>query len=220
MKGNDTPIPELDDRTWAELEVVEHEAGQPMFKDTIRRRKGAGWEEIPVRVRVPRGGDHLKARKAARAWFKELDLDPKADKDLFDEVEQFCILSRAIREPEPPHAQFADAQELVDQFDEGSLSEVLDHINVYKRQLDPRDHEMSEDEIVETIIAIRRCGHLGPLTGIAGPAQPSFLLSMAYAASTSPTVQSYAQSRGISMQGPLDSETSGESSTAPTSGGE
>ncbi len=202
MQGKDEPIPELGNRTWAELEVIEGETGHILFKDQIRQRSPDGWRAVDVRVRVTRPEDSLRARALARAWFAEMKLDPDRDLDTFQEMEQLCLLALALRTAKPPHAQLATHDELARGFDEGSLQDVLGRINVYKTLLDPRDSALTEDQIFAKIVAVAKRGHLGPLTDIAGHEQPSFLLRMAEEALRSPRVRSGLQSLETSTPAP------------------
>lgn len=205
MHGTDDPIPELGNRTWAELEVVDGESGHVLFKDQIRQRTGSGWKAIDIRVRVTRPEDSIRARAAARGWANELKLDPDRDQDMLAEIEQICLLSLAIRTAKAPHAQLASHDELARDFDEGSLQDVLGRINVYKRLLDPRDSALTEEEIFKRIVAVAKRGHLGPLTDIAGHEQPSFVVRMAELACGSQKVQSWLQSLETSTPEPSPS---------------
>lgn len=192
--GKDEAIPELGNRTWAELETVEDETGALLFKDELKKRTPDGWTQIPIRVRIPRPKHLLKARAEARGKFAELKLDPERDRDVFDELEQLCILALAIRTAEKPHAQFADVEELSQNYDDAALQDVLGRIAVYRQLVDPRDSKLTEDQMFEKIHAVAKRGHLGPLTDIAGPEQPSFIIFMAEQAMSSPKAAAWRQS--------------------------
>ncbi len=202
MHGDSEPIPELGNRTWAELEVIDGESGHVLFKDQIRQRTREGWKAIEIRVRVTRPEDSLRARATARAWATELKLDPDRDQDMLAEIEQICLLALAIRTAKAPHPQLATHEELARDYDEGSLQDVLGRINVYKHLLDPRDAGLSEEDVFKRIVAVAKRGHLGPLTDIAGHEQPSFIVRMAALACDSPTLCSWLQSLESSMPAP------------------
>jgi len=197
------PIPELGGATWAELEVVRHGSGRLLFPDKLRRRNERGEViEIPVRVWVPNAGDHVEARLAARVWFaSKKGLDPDRDKDLFDEMEQICLLARAIRTAAEPHPQFATHDELCD-YDEHSLHDIQERVNVYKELVDPRVQVVDDATFWSTVAAVARRSTLLPLTGIAGRAQSSFLLRLAREALRSPTAPSSARSSESSTPAP------------------
>lgn len=198
MSRTEAMLDRLGGRTWDELETFEDTDGRLTFADQIRRRKPGGWEAIPVRVRVPRPRDLLAARKNAREYFAGAKLDETKDHDLFVEVEQLAIMALAIREGAEPHGQLADIDDLARNFDEASIRDIQSRINHYRDMLDPRQNELTEVDVFELLIAIKRLGHLGPLVDIAGGAQSGFLLRMADLAFSSPMVQSYAQSLVIS----------------------
>jgi len=200
-QAQEKPIPEMGNRTWSELEVIPSESGHILFQDQLRERTPGGeWKTIPVRVRIPRPKDNILARADARKWFGELkNLDPEKDADLFEEMEQLCLLAKAIRTFEPPHPQLATHDELASDFDEATLQDILGRISVYRQLLDPRDSNLTEDELWTKILAVVRVGHLGPLTGIAGHEQPSCVLFMASQALLSPKGRSFVESCGILM---------------------
>lgn len=194
LAKNETPIPELGNRSWNDLELIEDDQGRLLFKDQIRLRTKEGWKAVPVRVRVPRALDMAKARRDARQLMAEEKLDETRDKALFEELEQACVSAVCIRDP-ATLGQLADARELLSQYDDASLIDVRSRINLYKELVDPREFaELTDTRVFELVMAIQRHGHLGPLVDIAGDAQPSFIMRMVGLAWTSPIVQSYAQS--------------------------
>jgi hypothetical protein len=193
------PIEELGGRTWDELEVIEHADGQLMFPAVVRRREKTGKVvETKVRVRAPAPDDHFRARVDARKWMLELELDAKADEDLFKQLEQLCLLARAIRVFEDPHPQFAKPSEL-SKYDETCLQDIQEQINAFKDQLDPREPARTEEELWRVIFAVAREAHIGPLVDIAGRDQGPCVTRMALEACRSPTGQRWQQSFGISI---------------------
>ncbi len=190
------PADELGDRTWEELEVVEDADGGLLFKDQIRRRAaGGGWTIEHVRVRVPRGKHHLLARANARRIFNAIEnLDEARDQEEFEELEQFCLLALCIRTTEPPHAQFADPDELIEKYDPASLEDVLGRIHGYKRITDPRVGALTPEQTWAKIKQVAERGHLLPLTDIAGFEQPSLVVFMASQALLSPKAPSFVRS--------------------------
>ena len=206
------PIPELGNRTWEELEVVTHDDGHLLFKDQIRRRatKG-GVTAVDVRVQLVRVEEVARARTECRLWFKELGLDPDRDKDIFDSLEQVCILSRAIRDPKAPYAQLYTRDELAKQFDEASLLDVLGRIETLRQMLDVRESQLSPEEVWMKVQAVAERGHLGPLTDIAGFEQPSLIVFMARQAMQSPTALSWLRSHGTSTPVPCPETNSAQS---------
>jgi uncharacterized protein YutE (UPF0331/DUF86 family) len=181
-------IPELGNRTWEELEVVTHDDGHLLFKDFLRRKKKDGtFEMVEVRVRIVRMKEIAQARAEARSWLAELKLDEEKDRDIFDELEQVCILSHAIRDKEKPWPQHQDFRNLVSMYDEASLQDILGRIEELKTRLDPRVSLDTPDDVWTMVQRVAKAGHLAPLTDIAGHEQTSFVVFMASQAMKSPT---------------------------------
>lgn len=212
------PIPELGGRTFAELEASRHDSGALMVREQLREIDADGtMTAVDIRVKLPVPLDYVKAALRAREWAASIQFDPGTDASLFESMKQVALLSLLVRTVEAPHAQFADVDELGGgRYQETSLLDLLERINVYKDLFDPRHVELDEEKAWETTFAVVRAGHLGPLTDIAGSARPSFLLFMARQAATSPTAQSFAQSRGISTPASSSSATSPSSSEGAT----
>jgi hypothetical protein len=203
MQDLSKPIPELGGRTWQELEIIDHADGHLLFSDALRRRgKSGAVETVPVRVKILRTQQIAEARGKCRRWCGELGLDEEKDKDIFDQLEQVCLLAGAIRDPHPPHAQRYQPEELAKDFDEASLQDVLGRIQALRQIIDVRESHLTEGEIWQKIAAVARAGHLLPLTDIAGPEQPSCIVFMATQAMRSPKALAWLQSRGISTPAP------------------
>lgn len=200
--GTEDRIAELGNRTWAELEIIPGEDGHMLVRDQIREREPASgaWRATEVRVRIPRPMDLIRARSDARAWFAKFkDLDVERDAELFEEMEQLCLLARSIRTATAPHAQLVECDELATRYEEASLRDLLGRLRVYRDLLDPRVAVTDEDDFWHLIASVARVGHLGPLTDIAGHEQPSCVLFMARQALQSPTGQSWLQSQESSI---------------------
>lgn len=180
---------------WSELEMNHGANGHVIINDKLPEfdPKTKAFVDVPIKVRVPRPGDLLQARVDVRAMFAQHKLDPVADRDLFEEMEQLCLLAKCIRDPKT-EAQLYDAEELKDKVDEGSLQAILGRIRVYRDMLDPRDRLMTDEDVYRKIVEVARQGHCLPLTGIAGYEQPSFIVSMAELAANSQKVLAWLQS--------------------------
>lgn len=208
------PIPELGGKTWEELGVLEHAAGQLMFPGKLRRRNKMGAAaEVPVRIRVPSPSDHFAARAEARAWMAkpELKLDPVANKDIFEQMEQLCLLAKAIRTDTPPHPQFEAAEDLAAKYDEGCLADIQEQVNAFKERLDPRPPLATEEDVWRTIVAVAKAANIDPLVDTAGRDQESCIVRMALEACRSPTGQRWLQSFGISIPAPSPAPSSPQS---------
>jgi hypothetical protein len=210
------PIESLGGRTWAELEAIRGDDGHLLIPDELRQRnaRSGKFESVPVLVRVPRAKDILIARADARVWMSKFKgLDPERDSDVFDEMEQLCLLARAIRDPKTK-AQLEPAEDLSDKVDDKSLEDLLGRLQVYRDLTDPRESDLTEEQLWTRVAEVVRAGHLGPLTGIAGPDQPSCVLFMAHQALQSPKGRAFVQSLGSSTPAPSESQ-----SSKPSSGG-
>lgn len=202
------PIAALGGKTWAELEVLEHEAGQLMFPALLRRRDAKGAiVETKVRVRSPSAHDKLEARTEAIAWALKAKIDRKEDKDLFDQLEQICLLAKAIRTAEAPHGQFAIPQDLA-RYDDGCLKDIQEQVNIFEAELDPRLSIMSEEQLWRTAVSVAREASLRPLADIAGREHPIFVVRMALEACRSPTGRRWLRSFGISIPDSSNPESS------------
>ncbi len=217
LKDTSTPIPELGNRTWADLEVVEHGDGTLLFKDFLRVRGTSGKVELkPVRVKIIRGLEIAEARAQCVAWCQRIKLDREKDHDQFDALEQACILSLSIRSNEAPYPQLCEAEELLRKFDETCLQDILGRIEALRQIIDVRESELTQDRIWATITRVAEAGHLLPLTDIAGPEQLSCIVFMASQALKSPMGLAWLQSLGISTPGQSPETTSPESSKEQT----
>lgn len=212
VKKVEERVPELGNRTWEELEVVEHGDGHLLFKDFLRRKTPKGtFELVEVRVRIVRMIEVAQARAECRAWCKELKLDEEKDRDVFSELEQVCILSHAIRAKEAPYPQLEDPRDLALKYDEVSLMDMLGRIEALRWSIDPRVNLDTPDDVWTMVERVARAGHLRPLTDIAGPEQSSFIVFMANQALHSPTGVAWSQSRVSSTQALSPGENSPES---------
>jgi hypothetical protein len=211
------PIPEMGGQTWEELEVSRHASGRLMFRGELRQRNERGQIKVtPVRVCVPNPRDKVEARAEARGWFASIkNLDVDRDKDLFDEMEQVCILALAVRTSDPPHGQFCDYEELAN-YEEASLRDIRERITVLEQMLDPREPVTNEETFWRKTFAVARGSTILPLTDIAGHEQPSLVVRMAKEACRSPTGQRFAQLFGTSTPEPSPFPSLPESSEAPT----
>lgn len=217
LKDTSTPIPELGNRTWVDLEVVEHGDGTLLFKDFLRVRGASGKVELkPVRVKIIRGLEIAEARAACVAWCQRIKIDREKDRDQFDALEQACILALSIRSPQSPYPQLHDADELLRSYDETCLQDILGRIEALRQIIDVRDSDLTQDRIWATITRVAEAGHLLPLTDIAGPEQLSCIVFMASQALKSPMGLAWLQSRGISTREPSPEMSSPESSKEQT----
>lgn len=189
MKIDKTEIPDsvhnhvleqLIGKDWGELKVLEH-ADYLLFPEKIYRRKKDGkFEEIKICLRVPRDHEMRKARVQARAIAIDEGLDPKLDRDLISNIEDFCILSMAIRNATPPHEPWEpDPQVLSSKYDKQCLMQIWAKLDGYTQVLNPAPQSMSEEEMLALILAITKERNILPLHVYGSEAQTIFIISMA-----------------------------------------
>lgn len=192
----------IEGKTWEEIEVIEH-GDRLLFPDSIRRRSKSGAvEEIKIAVRVPRKDERRAARLEAREWAKKSGVDPEKDPGLFEDLDTLCILARAIREAAPPYEQHQKAEWLESHYDDGSLAQIWDRLQVYESMIDPRVDAPTEEKFWQCVLGIGRARNVLPLTEFAPRAQHSLILSMADQALLSPTLKSWLESRASSTPAP------------------
>jgi hypothetical protein len=174
----------VDGKTPEELDAIEF-SGRTLFKDHIRRIKKDGThEDVPILVRCPRPVEIMAGRLEAITLFKKQGLDREKDNDLFDQLDTLAVLSKAIRDPKPPHDQFQTLEFLISHkpgegFDIESLMDVWTRLETYRRLLDPRITEVSEDDAIRAALAIERVRNVSPLAAIAGHELDGCIVTMA-----------------------------------------
>ena len=171
----------LKTNTWGdEVEVLEHNE-YLLFPCVILRRKSDGkFEENKCRLRVPREHEMRKARVQAREIMNEDGLDPELDKDLFTNIETWCILAQSIRDFTAPFAPFdPDPRSLEKRYDKHSLMAIWAKLDAFARIVDPRPDDLSSGEIIGLIVAMAREENTGPLAVYGTAAQSSCIVTMA-----------------------------------------
>lgn len=167
------------EKDWEELEALEND-GQLLFPFTLKRRKLKEWEEVPVLIKVPRESDTRKARLKAREWAKKEKLDPELDPELFSNMDTISLLSECIRNTTAPFEPYDPFPESLEQrYDRPSLDAAWAFIDALKTVVDPRPHELSEDELLGVIAAVAKARNIVPLAAFAGESQNSCVVFMA-----------------------------------------
>jgi hypothetical protein len=168
------------DKDWEELEAIEQDGGRLLFPFSIQKKTVKGWEAVPVMLRVPREADTRRARSKAREWAKREKLDPELDPELFSNMDTMCMLADAIRnvaEPHEPWEPFPD--KLEELYDRPSLDAVVAYIDALKTTIDPRPHDISEEETWGVIAAVAKARNIVPLAAFAGESQNNCVVTMA-----------------------------------------
>lgn len=167
------------EKSWEELEAIELD-GQLLFPFNLQRRTLKGWEDIPILLKVPRESDTRKARLKAREWAKAEKLDPELDPELFSNMDSLCLLSECMRSTTPPHEPFDPFPDKLEKmYDRPSLDAAWATLDALKMVIDPRPHELSEEEMLGVIAAVAKARNIVPLAAFAGESQNSCVVFMA-----------------------------------------
>lgn len=181
---------------WAELGIVEHKGELFLPVKLRRRRADGGLDERPAMLRVPTAQHRVKARVRARKWADEQGLSAQ-DQDLITELENYWLLSFALRDAKAPHDQmFPDGPSLHTAVEQVSLRELWAKLDFLGDVLDPRYGELSDDEMWKVIERIAARGEPGPLAELDSLSQATCITFMAKAAWSSRTGKSSSPSPG------------------------
>lgn len=167
---------------WAELGIVESK-GELFLPVKLRRRRADGeLDERPAMLRVPTAQHRLKSRVRARKWADEQGLAAQ-DQDLISELENYWLLSFALRDAKAPHDQmYPDGPSLHQAIEQASLRELWAKLDFLGDLLDPRYGELDDEEMWKVIEQIAVRGEPGPLAELASLSQAICITFMAKAA--------------------------------------
>lgn len=189
---------------WAELGVEEGKDGELHFPDSIQKRgKGGKLKDIPIMLRLPTNTQRVTARRRARVWLQELELDEEKDSAFFDELEEYEILAFCIREPKAPFDQLVkDGKALFALHPDRSMKKIRTRLTLLIEACDPRFGELNADEIWKVALRMAARGDASPLADIAGFEQSACIVFLAREALKSPTAPSWARSGSTSKPAP------------------
>lgn len=184
---------------WEALGVEENDGVLYLPASIKRRNKAGGTDEEPVMLRNVTNHHKFKCRAAAREYAKTFNLDLDRDATLVEEIENYALLSYAIRDRKAPYDQHVPGiPELVQRYDAQSLAELWGRYNMWVAMLDPRFGELSEDDLWNCIVRIAREKNAGFLVAMPGHAQATCIVYMAKEALNSPRRPSWLQPSEIS----------------------
>jgi hypothetical protein len=167
-------------KDWGELEILEH-AGYLLFPAEIAKRKADGtFEQINIRLKVPREPEKRKARLEAREISKAEGLDPELDKDLIEDLEVICTVCEATRNNTKPYERWEPYPRALEKsYDRSSIIQLYDKLDAITDAIDPRAKDISEAEMLVLLGAIAKERSILPLLVYGQDAQNSFITTMA-----------------------------------------
>lgn len=204
---------------FADLGVFEKD-GKLYLPTRIKVRTAAGGfgtaQEVLLTTVSPE--QRYRSRAAAREWALKLKLDLDRDSKHVDEMENYWLLSYAIRDVQTRSQLVESAQALVKLFHDTSLKETWHRYNHWCELLDPRYGEMPTEKLWLIIAEIAASGTLFPLVAMPGFEQATSVVFMARAACSSPSAPSWLNSPTRSASEPSTPPPSEPSSTEPSPG--
>lgn len=174
------------------LGVVDGGQFGPLLPAVMRKRDDKGkLDEKPITIMTIDEPRRYKARVRAREWALKLKLDLDRDADLAGQLENYEIMTYAIREPKAPYDQvYAKGEELFAAWKKGPLMEIWGLVNHWEDLNNPRFGELTRDELWDVVQRINREKTLRPLMLTGGIEQSSCIMLMAEAALHSPMAPS------------------------------
>jgi hypothetical protein len=176
---------------WDQLGVEEHAGVLHLPASIKRRNKAGGVDEVKIMLRNLTNQNRHKARTDARAYGLRLSLDLDRDKDLLEQLENYAMLSFAIRDPKTYIQHVPNLETLLGLYETQSLTEVWGRYLVWVEMLDPRYGELDAEQLWQVIVRIAKEKSVSPLVQLVGPEQHSCIVAMALAACSSPTRPSW-----------------------------
>ena len=152
-----------------------------LFPAQIYKRKNDGsFQKIDVMLRIPRENELRAARAEARAIATSDGLDLDRDKDLIDNIENICIMVKAIRNCTSPYESWEpDPRILEKKYDRASLMQVWAKLEALTAVVNPAPDRISAEEIWAVVCRIAEEGNLLPLHVYGSEAQSICVITMA-----------------------------------------
>ena len=169
-------------KSWSEIEAQEQEvSGFLVFPETIyQRRKDGTWSETKCMLHPLRNHEKRQARKDARRIAAAEGIDPVVDADLFDDLDNVCIMHLATRNTTAPYEPLCgSAEEYERRFDRDVIKHMFGVLDDHAKLLDPQLDRLDQSQTLALIAAIAEGRSIRPLRAFGGAAQISFIVTMA-----------------------------------------
>jgi hypothetical protein len=195
------------------LGVTEADGALYLPVELRRRNKDGGVDVVESAYLImPTTRQRYLARVQSRAQGDSMKLDRELDKDLFDELENYALLTYALRDRKQRAQLCPTIEDLIDSYDNRSLAECLTRLDVWSDVLDPRYGTLSGEQLWQVIVAVAVGGDPLPLSGMRGFEQRTCIVLMAQEALRSPRAPSWARSPSTSASASSSATPSSSSS--------
>ena len=175
---------------------VESTGGKLYLPVELRRRTASGGVETQERalLTIPDVPQKMRARSESRAYGqKEWKLDLDRDAQQFSDLENYAILTFALRDVKTRGQLVAGGlEELLRTYADATLAETWGILNQWTEINDPRFGELSHEQLWKVISGLAR-GNLLPLARMPTFAQSTCFALMAKEACFSPNAPSWAR---------------------------
>lgn len=197
---------ELSTVNFEALGVIEHD-GKLHLPTKLRERTATGGiRETEILLMIPTNAQLERARLKSYEMFAEAGYDPEVnketntvrDQDRLDEIENYCILWFAIRDPDTKGQFEVSPEELFSRFPANVMGEVWERFKMWVDVVDPRYGKLTDRQLWECTAAIAKGGNMLPLSVMLGPEQATCITVMALAACESPSAPSWLNSPSTS----------------------
>lgn len=188
-------------KSWDELQAIENN-DRVLFPDHIKKRKADGTvDRVDVMFQVPREPDHRAAKIKARTIGIKEGFDLDRDKDVFEQLENICLLSICIRNKTHPYEPWEpDPLALEKKYDSSSLSAAYDAMDCYAGMIDPRPDDLSEMDCWSLVAAMAKAKNTYPLLVCGRDSQSTLVLFMADQLANSQAYKSWLELQEESIQ--------------------
>ncbi len=186
---------------WDALGIEEHAGTLHMPASIKRRNKKGGIDEVPIMLRNVGNRQKIHARTQSRELALRLKLDLDRDSDQVEQLENYCLLAYAVRDPKTYDQHAPDGEALLGLYDTQALSELWGRYNVWIDMLDPRYGLLDAEQLWQVIARIAREKTPAPLVALRGAAQFTGIVFMAQQSLLSPSRPSWLASSETSTPG-------------------
>ena len=162
-------LEEFVNKKWDDLKVIEHnEIERLLVPGVIRKRKLDGsFEMIDIKIRPLREHELRECRVKARQIAKEDGIDEKKDSELFDNIEEICRLSMAVRDNDHPYTAYNDnPRQFERKFDKHTIRDLSSQLDAANDLLNPRLSEITDQELIVILAKVAAEENIRPFLAL------------------------------------------------------